>query len=206
MNCLICSGEFMEIPSWQRLFTIKRPETTCEKCKSKFEKASDKEHENDWIGTIYEGALDSLTSIYSYNKWMRQVYQQYKFQHDVELAKVFTADFTHLNKCKDLIVPIPLHEDKLKDRTFSQVDQLLMAANVPYTHVLSKMKNTTQVKKSKKERIESEINFTVCAEVKNQSILLVDDLYTTGTTLRHAAFILKEAGARRVNAITLIRA
>ncbi|WP_075617269.1 ComF family protein [Paenisporosarcina indica] len=206
MNCLICSAPFLEAPSWQRLFTMKQSETTCEKCKSKFEKATDKEHETDWIGTIYEGALDSLTSIYSYNMWMKQVYQQYKFQHDVELAKVFAADFSHLKKNKNLIVPIPLHQDMLKSRTFSQVDQLLLAARVPFTQVLTKITNSSQIKKSKKERIESEINYSVCADVQSQTILLVDDLYTTGTTLRHIAFILKEAGAQEVNAITLIRA
>ncbi len=36
--------------------------------------------------------------------------------------------------------------------------------------------------------------------------ILVDDIYTTGTTLRHAATVLKEAGATRVEAVTLIRA
>ena len=206
MNCLICATPFLEAPSWQRLFMMKQFETICEKCKSKFEKATDKEHETDWIGTIYEGALDSLTSIYSYNKWMKQIYQQYKFQHDVELAKVFAADFSHLKKTEHLIVPVPLHQEMLKVRTFSQVEQLLVEANVPFTQVLTKIKNSSQVKKSKKERVTSEINFTVCADVQNQTILLVDDLYTTGTTLRHIAFILKKAGAQKVSAITLIRA
>ena len=36
--------------------------------------------------------------------------------------------------------------------------------------------------------------------------ILVDDIYTTGTTLRHAATVLKEAGATRVEAVTFIRA
>ena len=206
MNCLICSSSFLETSSWQRLFILKQAEVICEKCKSKFEKAKDIEHETHWIGTLYEGTLDSLTSIYDYNEWMKQVYRQFNFQHDVELAKIFANDFHHLQKAQDLIVPIPLHQDMLKERTFSQVDQLLLAANVQFQHVLSKLTNSSQVKKSKKERMNSEINFSVCADVQNQTILLVDDLYTTGTTLRHAAFVLKKAGAQKVNAITLIRA
>jgi len=206
LNCLICTTSFSESLSWQRLFFLKQQEVICEKCKRKFEKAKDKEHEKDWIGTVYEGALDSLTSIYDYNEWMKQVYQQYKFQHDVELAKIFVEDFRVLQQENELIVPIPLHEEKLKERTFPQVDQLLIEAKVPFTHVLRKTTNSTQVNKSKKERMESEINFKVSTCVQNQSILLVDDLYTTGTTLRHAAFVLKQAGAQNVRAITLIRA
>ena len=207
MSCLICSSSFLESASWKRLFMLKQPEVICEKCRSKFEKAKEKEHERDWIGTTYEGTLDSLNSYYEYNEWMKQVYQQYKFQYDVELSKIFATDLHPLQKNQDnIIVPIPLHPDMLKDRTFSQVDELLIAANVPFVHALTKMKNSSQVKKSKKERMESEINFSVCVGVEKRSIILVDDLYTTGTTLRQAAFVLKKAGAEQVHAITLIRA
>ena len=190
-----------------RLLLLKSPEVICEKCRRKFEKAKEREHESDWIGTTYEGALDSLTSYYDYNEWMKQVYQQYKFQYDVELAKLFIADLLPLKKVQDsIIVPIPLHPDMLKERTFSQVDELLIAANVPFVHALTKKINSSQVKKAKKERMESEINFSVCLDVEKRSIILVDDLYTTGTTLHQAAFVLKQAGAEQVHAITLIRA
>lgn len=41
--------------------------------------------------------------------------------------------------------------------------------------------------------------------VKDKDILLVDDIYTTGSTLRHAATMLLEAGAKSVSSLTLIR-
>jgi competence protein ComFC len=206
MKCLICSSSFLEIASWRKLFLIKPPQLVCEKCSSKFEKAAEKEWRNEWVGTIYEGTLDSVYSIYRYNDWMKQVYRQYKFQLDVELANIFKSDFLPLLKIQDKIVPIPLHPEKLLVRSFSQVDELLNAANVPFTQVLSKTLDETQVGKSKKERVSSELIFTVTQDVQKQNILLVDDLYTTGTTLHHAAYALKKAGANTVNALTLIRA
>jgi competence protein ComFC len=206
MKCLICSSSFLEIASWRKLFLIKPPQLVCEKCSSKFEKAEEKEWRNEWIGTVYEGTLDSVNSIYRYNDWMKQVYRQYKFQFDVELANIFKSDFLPLLKIQDKIVPIPLHPEKLLVRSFSQVDELLNAANVPFTHVLSKTLDQTQVGKSKKERVSSELIFTVMQDVQKQNILLIDDLYTTGTTLHHAAYALKKAGANTVNALTLIRA
>lgn len=206
MKCLICSSTFLEIASWRKLLLIKSPQLVCEKCLNKFEKAEEKNWSNEWIGTIYEGTLDSITSIYSYNDWMKQVYQQYKFQLDVELANIFRADFLPLLKIKEKIVPIPLHSDMLLARTFSQVDELLIAANVSYYHVLSKTFNHSQVGKSKKERVSSELLFKVTQDVQKQHILLIDDLYTTGTTLHHAAYVLKKAGASSVKALTLIRA
>ena len=42
--------------------------------------------------------------------------------------------------------------------------------------------------------------------IQNTTYILIDDIYTTGTTLRHAATVLREAGAERVEAVTLIRA
>ena len=205
MNCLICSKGFLEKPSWSTLFMIKQPQVICDKCQTKFEQAEMKEYRKDWEGTIFEGALDSLTSNYFYNEFMKEVLHQYKFLQDVELAKIFREDFVHLNLETAMIVPIPMHAEKLKERTFAQVDELLIAADISFSQPLQKNINTTQGKKSKKERTQSEILFTVTESVVGKTILLIDDLYTTGTTLHHAAYVLKQAGATKVRAISLVR-
>lgn len=206
MNCLLCGNEFIEKPSWQKLFLLKHAEVICEKCRGKFENAETRDYKNDWVGTKFEGALDSLTSFYKYNESMKDVLHQYKFLQDVELARVFMEDFEGCKNELDMIVPIPMHPDKLRERTFSQVDELLRVANITFTHVLEKTMNTTQGKKSKLERINTEILFKVNKEVAGKTILLVDDLYTTGTTLHHAAHVLKQAGATKIDGITLVRA
>ena len=206
MECLICSTDFLEIPSWKKLFFLKQPDPACVKCKSKFKRADVKDFTTDWAGTQFDGALDSLESVYEYNEWMKQVFQQYKFHKDAGLAAVFADDFRPLQRAKELIVPIPIHPERLKERTFSQVDQLLFAAKVQFEQVLSKIDNSKQTNRSRHERMDAEINFSVISPISGRSILLVDDLYTTGTTLYQAAFVLKEAGAREVKALTLIRA
>lgn len=205
MNCLICSNEFLEKPSWTSLFMIKQPQVVCDKCHNKFEHSEMKDYRKDWEGTIFEGALDSLTSIYCYNEFMKDVLHQYKFLQDVELAKIFREDFVHLKSETAMIVPVPMHLKKLKERTFAQVDELLIAADIPFIQPLQKIMNTTQGKKSKIERTQSEILFKVTENVVGKSILLIDDLYTTGTTLQQAAYILKQAGATKVSALTLVR-
>ena len=205
MNCLICSNEFIEKPSWASLFMIKQSQVICDKCQKKFEQAKIKDFRKDWEGTMFDGSLDSLTSIYSYNEFMKDVLHQFKFLQDVELAKIFREDFDHLESEMAMIVPIPMHPEKLKERTFAQVDELLLAADIPFTQPLQKIMNTTQGKKSKQERTQSEILFKVIENVVGKSILLIDDLYTTGTTLHHAAYILKQAGASKVSALTLVR-
>ncbi|HBF58491.1 phosphoribosyltransferase, partial [Exiguobacterium sp.] len=47
--------------------------------------------------------------------------------------------------------------------------------------------------------------FCVTNDVKGKNIVLVDDVYTTGVTLRQAMFRLKEAGAKEISAVTLFR-
>ena len=206
MNCLLCGNEFIEKPSWQTLFLLKPAEVICGKCRGKFEKAEERDFAMDWVGTKFVGALDSLTSFYKYNDFMKDILHQYKFLQDVELAQVFLEDFMTLKKTIDIIVPVPMHPEKLRERTFSQVDELLKVADIPFTHALEKTMNTTQGKKTKQERINTEILFEAKKEVGGKSITLVDDLYTTGTTLHHAAYVLKQAGATKVDAITLVRA
>jgi len=206
MNCLICSNEFIEKPSWQRLLLLKPDEVKCGKCRRKFEKAEDRDYSMDWKGTEFEGALDSLTSFYRYNEFMKDLLHQYKFLQDVELSRIFVEDFQTFKKTTSMIVPIPMHPDKLRERTFSQVDELLRAAQLPFTHVLEKTMNSSQGKKSKQERIHSDILFKINNEVGGTSIILIDDLYTTGTTLHHAAYVLKQAGATKVEGVTLVRA
>ena len=106
------------------------------------------------------------------------------------------------------IVPIPMHPEKRIQRTFAHVDELLKSARIPFTHLLEKIDTEAMGEKSKAERLAMEPLFTLKARNYNstRTYILVDDIYTTGTTLRHAATVLKEAGATRVEAVTLIRA
>ena len=99
-----------------------------------------------------------------------------------------------------------MHPDNLKIRTFAQVDELLKAANIPFEQHLTKLSKEQQSLKSRDERLQTPQLFGVIdpAIIKNKNILLIDDIYTTGTTMRHAEKVLKQAGAKDVRGFTLI--
>lgn len=82
---------------------------------------------------------------------------------------------------------------------------MLNAAGVQYLHLLEKNEEV-QGEKNRQERMETRDLFTLNGNLTPKRIVLVDDMYTTGTTLRLAAKLLKDAGAEEVNFITLIRA
>lgn len=195
-NCLLCNAPIDELFDWKKLFFNRFPKTICQACEGKFE-------------PYHHDGEEEVVSLYHYNEAMQDYLHRYKFMHDVLLAKVFREQIHHhLKNRKELIVPIPMHPERLKERTFSHVDELLKQARIPFVHVLEKTTTETQGGKTREERMRTSQIFCLKehAQVEGKEILLVDDIYTTGTTIRHAKRALLEGGARSVKAFTLIRA
>ena len=206
-------------PTWRSLFFRDFSETACPSCKAEFCRVP-KDGCNicglpgggicrdcsEWEKTEFAGLVHSGKSLYVYNDAMKTYLHQYKFLQDVVLSEVFSGEINEaLCKVDAILVPIPMNTEKLKQRTFSQVDELLASAGLPFTHLLSK---TAQVqgKKSRQERLESTKLFEWNGKPIPDKIILIDDLYATGTTMRHAAKELKMAGAGEIKLFTLIRA
>lgn len=219
MTCLLCGNETIALPSWRRLFCDDIEETACKGCKSRFEKAGESgctkcglpgdvlcQDCANWEKTRFSGTVHSGKSLYVYNEAMKSFLHQYKFLQDAELSSVFAADLNRsLRKEQAILVPIPMKRENLKERTFSQVDLALDAAGLAYTHLLDKV-GGVQGKKSRAERMAAETLFEWNGAAIPKKLILVDDLYTTGTTMRHAAKALKEAGAEEIRVFSLIRA
>ncbi|MGI2327465.1 ComF family protein [Planococcus sp. YIM B11945] len=218
MDCYLCGRAITVQPSWRGIFLNELTQVACSVCQSKFEKISGDSCPicgfpgegmcpdcRVWETTEYAGLIQSGNCLYRYNEAMQDYLHQYKFLQDVVLAEVFAAELHKtLKPVKSAIVPIPMHPEKLKARTFSQVDCLLAAAGLPFTHLLKKSE-TVQGKKSKQERLSSAALFSWDGKEVPEKVILVDDLYTTGTTMRHAAKALKEGGAKEIHLFSLIR-
>lgn len=194
-DCLLCGTPLNEKVTWKVLLGNDYPDTICSECESEFEPVS-------------ENNLPEIISLYQYNDKMKDYLHRYKFMHDVVLAKVFRNQIRkQLSKRRETIMPIPLHPIKLKERTFAHIDELLIAANIPYKQYLEKISTETQGEKSREERLNTPQLFRLKqnVDVKNKEILLVDDIITTGTTIQHAKNLLLNEGAKSVKAFTLIK-
>lgn len=194
-NCLLCHSPIWEHATWKTLLSNTFSKTICDDCEQKFE--------------VYENNEEEIHSLYQYNDAMNDYLHRYKFMHDVLLAKVFREQiYEALCTKKTIIVPIPMHPEKLIERTFSHVDELLIAANIQFEHYLEKISTETQASKTRQERLNTPQLFRLKENVDchNKQFTLVDDIYTTGTTIAHAKKVLMDAGAKSVEAFTLIRA
>jgi ComF family protein len=114
----------------------------------------------------------------------------------------------------DLIVPVPLHPARERERGFNQAALLaeLLAESVgaPVRPVLERVRyTTTQTAHDRAERMENlrdAFRLRKNRDVRDLRVLLIDDVLTTGSTLSECARVLKEAGAISVHAATAARA
>lgn len=219
MNCCLCDQQLRYMPSWRGIILHEPPEVSCQACRNEFSKilypgCKFCSKEGDalcpdciyWEANGYQDLIQSGKSLYRYNDAMKSWFHQYKFLKDIVLAQVFAQDLREaLAGEQGVVVPIPLRQDKLRERSFSQVDQLLISAGVPYQHLLEKYGETLG-EKNRQERIATKQLFCPNGKTVPKQLVLVDDLYTTGTTMRQAARTLQEEGAETIRILTLIRA
>ncbi|MGB9765530.1 MAG: ComF family protein [Candidatus Saccharicenans sp.] len=115
----------------------------------------------------------------------------------------------------DFIVPIPLHRQKYKTRGFNQAELLtknlsILSGRPWLKNILVKIKNTpAQVSLEAQEReknLKGAFAIRKPEKIEGQTLLLVDDVFTTGSTINECARILRQNGAREVRALTIAQA
>lgn len=178
-----------------QLFERKFSATMCERCLNKF--------------SPLHQTIDGVYCIYEYNAAMREYILNYKFLKDVYLAYAFRKKIHEvLQNCLKRrqgakVVPIPMHEEHLRERTFAHVDELLNAAEIPYVQVMKKISSVRQSQKSKEERKQVKQLFELTSNVQGSHFILFDDVKTTGTTLALAKNVLEKGGAKSVQMVAL---
>ena len=112
----------------------------------------------------------------------------------------------------DLLIPVPLHSHRLRERGFNQAlllaRELSRRIGIPYRkRGLEKRRPTIpQVDLDGRERekgVKGAFSLPNREDVKEKTILQVDDVYTTGTTVDECSRVLMAGGAKRVDVFTL---
>lgn len=137
---------------------------------------------------------------------MKDFMAQYKFQGDYRLHRVFQDEFTQtVQKLKPtLVVPIPATEHTMLTRGFNQATELYAGE---LTNLLAHAHHdkTPQSAKDRQERLATPQPFVLeeSSPLVGQRIVLIDDIYTTGRTLYHAAELLRNQGCQEIVSVTL---
>jgi competence protein ComFC len=168
--------------------------------------------------------LDGLYFAVSYkNPLIKKIIQSFKYDSLVKdlstpLALLIITHFNLIQKEFDgkncVLIPVPLYKKKLKSRGFNQSEEIAkeISENTKIPLVfdcLLRIKETlSQMELSREERLEnikSAFSINNAEKIKGKKILLVDDVYTTGSTMEECAKILKYAGAREVWGVAVAR-
>jgi ComF family protein len=145
--------------------------------------------------------------------------QQFKYHRNLSVGKALAectaAHFPLAGEDYDVIVPVPLHIDRLRWRGFNQ--SLLLsrtigkAQHIPVDpFMLERVRSTIpQTQLSEKERranVKGAFAVAFPERLQDKCVLLVDDVYTSGATVEECAKVLCQSGAQFVDVFTLARA
>ena len=220
MKCLLCGQTMKAVLTFSSLLLLKNDDSClCSDCDSTFERIGEENCSNcmktglstkcqDCQFWCKEGVEVSHRAIFTYNQAMKDFFSRYKFDGDFLLRKVFASFLSEeLKKYKEYqFVVIPLSPDRYADRGFNQVEGLVDAAGFAYLDLLEKREERASSSKSRSERLETEFPFFIKSGVTiPKKILLIDDIYTTGTTINRVKKLLEEAGAEDVKTFSLVR-
>ena len=162
--------------------------------------------------------FDQALSVGYFEGSLREAVHQFKYRPCRTLGSPlgeWMAANVRLVMDIDLVMPVPLHVSRLKERGFNQA--LLLAHRMSESHSipfssdnLCRTRPTRpQVELTGVERIQNVAGAFALRQpemVVDRSVVLIDDVFTTGATMNECASVLKQAGAAQVTAFTLARA
>lgn len=150
-------------------------------------------------------------SVVFYTKEIRHALLKFKFykkrHYAIPIGSVMSA---YVTEKYDLITAVPVSKKKLWIRGYNQsrllAEQIERLREIPYIETLKKIKDTPPQSRLGFQKRLSNVKhaFSVIDsnQISNKRILLIDDIYTTGSTVNECARVLKKAGAAYVDVLT----
>ncbi len=143
----------------------------------------------------------------------RKLIHELKYKGREKVGKILAEWTTEVvdfkNRKPDLLVSVPLHPKKLRERGYNQLhlftETLSEFYRIPFDHQLIKRNHYSkaQALKDKKHRQETVNTFSLTQPVSGQHILLIDDVFTTGNTISSIAWEILNSGNNRVSVLVM---
>lgn len=150
---------------------------------------------------LYTGEIKRLIHNFKYNN------ARYLF---APLSLYMLEEYKTWKMNADMIVPVPLYAKRYKQRGYNQAEELAKELsrhlNIPVVNAVSKERETvsqTELEfKDRQENVKDAFKL-IDKSVKNKNILLIDDVYTTGATVKEVCRVLNKAKVNKIYVLTL---
>ncbi|AWC34548.1 ComF family protein [Bacillus cytotoxicus] len=233
MHCLLCDDYIAEEASWYSFFIRPHDRYICNLCERKLSYITGEfchgcgrplssldpayrygEICRDCMKWKEENCFPFIKnrSTYVYNDGMKEILARFKFRGDAELVKVFqigfVSTFQKYFSNAQFLIPVPLSKEREYERGFNQAERLAACLPIPILPTsLTRKETEKQSKKGRIERIAAANPFYFQEEecLTGQHLVIIDDVYTTGITVRQVGELLYHAGAQSVSSLTLCR-
>ena len=164
--------------------------------------------------------IDEHLYIFMYGGVIRQIFLNYKFNEKAYLYKTFTnfllknEKFVEIIKSYDIIIPVPVSKERRKKRGYNQsgliAKEISKKLNIPINQTsLKKVKNivaqSTLNKEQREKNIQGAYILKNAKSLKSKKVLIIDDIYTTGSTINECSKILYEVGTNKIGALTIAK-
>ena len=156
-------------------------------------------------------------SAFEYQFPINKLLFQYKSQARLALCESFAQALTNQVKKQQqvlpqVLMPVPLHTSKLKQRGFNQSLELAKVLSkqlhipIDYHSLQSSHQTTQQKSLNKQQRLANvQTNYALTQPLSVTHIALIDDVITTGATTKTLAYLLREHGATHIQAWSIAR-
>ncbi len=166
-------------------------------------------------------SLDALYPLHSYLQWKKDLVFAWKIEGQRRLSPLFANllydALRSLGLEKKILVPVPPRPGKLKTEGWDQIDELSRILSekhgVKVISLLERKTSTEQKKLGRDARIGAAgAVYALSSQAKEafeilpEEVVLLDDIVTTGATMEKCAWLLREAGVRKVSGIALFKA
>ena len=160
---------------------------------------------------VGETCYDFGRSALVFNEELRRVVHHFKYNDRVSLVRPLGRA---LKSCldadgfsPDLVVAVPLHPNRERHRGYNQAELLASQLDLPLDRGLIRRRVNTesQTGMTRPERAENVRSAFRCRRSVAGTVLVVDDVQTTGATINEVARVLKRSGANRIEVLTLAR-
>jgi ComF family protein len=157
--------------------------------------------------------LTQAWSLFPYQTPLKEAITLFKYRGKLSLATPLARALIEALPALpslDGIIPVPLHPQRLREREYNQslllADRLSRQTGIPLVLAcLVRIRPTSLSKKERLTNLRGAFSVAKPAHIQGKRILLVDDVFTTGTTLHECAKALRRAGCGPVFGLTLAR-